>query len=109
MKRIALAVAALNLLGVAIAVTAPKASELPVLSAAPQNQSNPQPKVQTFTGTIMKSGDQFLFSDDSSKASYQLDDQKTASRFDGQKVRVTGTLDAANNLIRVQSIEPASA
>ena len=109
MKRIVFTVAALALLGVAIAVTAPKASELSARSAALQNQSNPQPKVQTFTGTIMKSGDQFMFSDDSSKSSYQLDDQKTASRFDGQKVRVTGTLDAANNLIRVQSIEPASA
>lgn len=109
MKRIALTVAALSLLGAAFAVAAPKASQARALAAAIQGQSDPKPKIQTFTGTIMKSGDQFLFSDDSSKMSYQLDDQKTASRFDGQKVRVTGTLDAANNLIRVQSIEPASA
>lgn len=109
MKRIALTVAALSLLGAAIAAAAPRASQPHALAGAVQNQSNPQSKIQTFTGTIMKSGDQFLFSDDSSKISYQLDDQKTASRFDGQKVRVTGTLDAANNLIRVQSIEPTSA
>jgi len=108
MKRFALTVAALSLLGASVAFACPGAN--PARAQAPsQDQANAQPKVQTFTGTITKNGDQYLFSDDSSKASYQLDDQKTASRFDGQKVRVTGTLDAANNLIRVQSIEPASA
>jgi hypothetical protein len=58
---------------------------------------------------IMKSVDQFLFSDENSKLSYRLDDQKIGRRFDGQKVCGTGTVDAANNLIRVQSGEPASA
>ncbi len=109
MKRMVLTVAALSLLGAAVVVAAPKASQPVAQTAKAQSQSNPQPKVQTFTGTITKSGDTFLFSDDSSKMSYQLDDQKTASKFDGQKVRLTGTLDAVNNLIRVQSIEPASA
>lgn len=108
MKRTVLTVAALALSGAVIAAAAPKANPTFARNEA-QNQSNPQPKIQTFTGTITKTGDQFMFSDDSTKTSYQLDDQKTASRFDGQKVRVTGTLDAANNLIRVQSIEPASA
>jgi hypothetical protein len=109
MKRLVSTVAALLLLGAAIAVAAPRASQLRTLVAAVQSQSDPQPKTQTFMGTILKSGDQFLFNDDISKKSYQLDDQKTASRFDGQKVKVTGTLDSASNLIRVQSIQPASA
>ena len=39
---------------------------------------------------------------------YTLSDQKTASKFTGQKVKVTGTLDASNNTIRVQSIEAAA-
>jgi len=112
MKRIVLAVAALGFLGAAVASAAPKANhpaarEIP--PTAMQDQSNPQPQVQTFTGMITKSGDKFLFSDASSNASYMLDDQQAARKFDGKKVKVTGTLDAANNLIRVQSIELASA
>ena len=66
-----------------------------------------QAKIQTFVGTIAKTGNEFVFSDDAAKHVYELDDQQTASRFDGKKVRVTGVLDAANMIIRVQSIETA--
>jgi hypothetical protein len=38
---------------------------------------------------------------------YELSDQKTPERFAGQKVRVTGTLDAKTNTIRVDSIAAA--
>ena len=64
-----------------------------------------QPEIRVFLGTITKTGNQFVFSDAVNKSSYQLDDQQTASKFDGKKVKVTGTLDASNNIIRVQSIE----
>ena len=111
MKRIALTVAALTLLGAAVLSAAPKANHpgvprepLPAL----QDQSNTQNQVQTFTGMIMKTGDQFVFSDDATKSAYQLDDQKTASKFDGKRVKVTGTLNASNNTIRVQSIQAAA-
>jgi hypothetical protein len=67
-------------------------------------QSKPVP-IQVFVGTISKVGNQFVFSDDVNKNSYQLDDQETASKFEGKQVKVTGTLDATNNVIRVQSIE----
>lgn len=73
-----------------------------------QTQDPPAPALAMFTGTIQKTGDQFVFTDDNSKSSYQLDDQKTASKFDGQKVKIVGTLDASNNTIRVQSIEAAA-
>ena len=108
MKRISLTVAILSFLGAAVASTSLKASRpgFPVFAA--RTHSNSQPQIQAFMGTITRTGDQFLFRDDSTKAAYQLDDQQTASKFDGQKVRVTGTLDAANNIIRVQSIESAS-
>jgi hypothetical protein len=80
-------------------------------SAVEQNSSAPrdkQPQIQIFLGTISKTGNQFVFSDDVNKSSYRLDDQQTASRFDGKKVKVTGMLDATNNIIRVQSIEAAA-
>ncbi|HKV04896.1 MAG TPA: DUF5818 domain-containing protein [Candidatus Acidoferrales bacterium] len=111
MRRTVLTVAALGLLGAAYVSAAPKANP-GVASAslsATQNQSKTQNQVQTFTGTIVKTGDEFVFSDDATKSAYQLDDQKAASKFDGKRVKVTGTLDAANNMIKVQSIEPVSA
>ena len=85
----------------------------PALTISQDQPSQPaepkaQAKAQTFLGTITKSGNEFVFSDDASKLSYQLDDQQTASKFDGKKVRVTGMLDAASKMIRVQSIEAAA-
>jgi len=41
------------------------------------------------------------------KAAYVLSDQKTADKFAGQKVRVTGTLDAKTKKIAVESIAAA--
>ena len=38
---------------------------------------------------------------------YKLSDQKTPDKFAGQKVRVTGTLDAKTRTIRVESISVA--
>jgi Protein of unknown function (DUF5818) len=38
---------------------------------------------------------------------YKLSDQKTPDRFAGQKVRVTGTVDAKTRTIRVESISAA--
>lgn len=73
-------------------------------SAQSGRQSKPVP-IQIFVGTITRVGNQFVFSDDVNKNSYQLDDQATASKFEGKQVKVTGTLDATNNVIRVQSIE----
>jgi hypothetical protein len=66
-------------------------------------------KIKTFTGTIAKKGDQFILTDDSSKSSYSLDDQQTAEKFAGKKVRVKGILDAVNNTIRIETIEIAAA
>ena len=71
-------------------------------------ETQAQAHVQTFVGTIVKTGKEFVFNDDAAKHVYQLDDQQTASKFDGKKVRVTGVLDAANMIIRVQSIETAA-
>jgi uncharacterized protein YdeI (BOF family) len=98
--------------GIAVVAQAPKANPLPSPShslAFTQNQNDPAPALSTFTGTIKKSGDTFIFTDDGTKSSYQLDDQQSAGKFDGKKVKIIGTLDAANNTIRVQSIEAATA
>jgi hypothetical protein len=42
------------------------------------------------------------------KDAYTLSDQKTAEKFAGKKVTVTGTLDAKNRTIQVESIAAAN-
>ncbi len=108
MRKILLTVATVVLLYAIVVGAAPAPNAPHVFVTASPEQSghkSDQPQIQTFLGSITKAGNQFVFSDDVSRNSYQLDDQETASKFDGKKVKVTGTLDATNNIIRVQSIE----
>ena len=113
MKRILFGVATLTLAsGAVILGASPRATQAAVSHPqvfVMQDQTPAQPQVKTFTGTIAKSGEQFILQDDSSKSSYQLDDQTSAGKFAGKRVKITGVLDASNNTIRVQSIEAANA
>jgi len=63
------------------------------------NQAN-----HTFTGTLVKSGNNYVLRT-ADNVTYQLDDQDKASKFEGKNVKVTGSLDAATNIIHVQAIE----
>jgi uncharacterized protein DUF5818 len=80
------------------------------LAAAPRTTMQQQSETQakTFTGTVTKNGDNFVLSDPRSKTSYMLDDTRKASQFEGKKVKVTGTVDVANNMIHVETIEEAA-
>jgi hypothetical protein len=113
MKRILLSVATLTLAtGAVVLGESPKARQTSIPHSqvfVMQEQSQAAPELKTFTGTIAKSGEQFVLREDSTKLSYQLDDQQSAGKFAGKRVRVTGVLDASNNTIRVQSIEEANA
>jgi uncharacterized protein YdeI (BOF family) len=73
-------------------------------------QSYPQHKetTKTFTGTVTKQGDLYILSDNADKTNYQLDDAKKASKYEGKTVKVTGTLDAENLTIHVQTITEVS-
>ncbi|HXA77223.1 MAG TPA: DUF5818 domain-containing protein [Candidatus Acidoferrales bacterium] len=109
MRKILLTVATVVFLYAIVVAAAPPPSQPHISLAASQSQgqavAQAEPEIQIFLGTITKVGNRFVFSDDVSKTSYQLDDQETASKFDEKKVKVTGTLDASHNIIRVQSIE----
>jgi hypothetical protein len=96
-------------MSVTAAASVPSSRAVPLKDATllAANQANDS-KVKTFTGTIAKKGDEFILTDDS-KSSYQLDDQETAEKFAGKKVRVKGILDSVNNTIRIQTIEIAAA
>ena len=65
-------------------------------------------QVKEFRGKILKSGDKFVLEESSNGGNYGtylLDDQATAKKYEGQRVVVTGTLDATHNTIHVRKIE----
>jgi uncharacterized protein YdeI (BOF family) len=68
----------------------------------PQPDQN-QAKSATFTGTVVKNGDQFALRD-SSGSVYTLDDSQRAKPFEGKTVKVTGQLDEQAKVIHVESI-----
>jgi len=73
----------------------------------PQPDQN-QAQTATFTGTVVKNGDQFALRD-SSGAVYTLDDSQRAKPFEGKTVKVTGQLDEQAKVIHVESIEGVEA
>jgi lipopolysaccharide export system protein LptA len=96
----------------AVAALLSLASAPPVANSSPNTtaantQENPK-STQVFTGTIVESSGKYLLDDTANKVTYELDDAKKASVFVGKRVRVTGTLDATNKLIHVESIEEAT-
>lgn len=76
-----------------------------VVLAAPTLQTQAQPEAETFYGTILRSGENFVLSDSATKTRYTLDDPRKARPFEGKTVKVTGTLEVASNLIHVQTIQ----
>ena len=79
----------------------------PSAPQSPDQDQHAQPAAQTFTGSISKEGDTYVLKV-SDTSSYKLDDQDQAKQYEGQRVRVFGTLESSRNLIRVQKIEPIS-
>jgi hypothetical protein len=82
----------------------------PVQKSQPrdQNPNKDQSDVKTFSGKITKSNGKYVLEDSKMSSSYYLDDAKSARKYDGKAVLVTGTLDAASNTIHVQRIEAAA-
>lgn len=61
--------------------------------------------MRTFSGKITKSNGKYVLEDPASKTPFALDDQKTAKKYDGKSVVVTGFLDTSTNTIHVRKIE----
>jgi Protein of unknown function (DUF5818) len=78
----------------------------PAQQASGSRETSTSP-AQTFTGTISKEADSFTLKV-SDTTSYKLDNQQQVQQYSGQRVRVTGTLDPASNLIHVDRVEPMS-
>jgi outer membrane biosynthesis protein TonB len=60
---------------------------------------------QSFTGTVNKEADSFILQV-SKTVFYKLDNEQQVQQYEGQRVRVTGTLDTSINLIHVEKVEP---
>lgn len=88
--------------------TPPSQSQQPPSSQAPPD-TPPQSgaangaasDTQVFSGTVVKAGDKYVLKDDSGHT-YDIDHQDEVRKFEGKRVRVQGTLDAANNKIMVK-------
>ena len=76
--------------------------------AAQSNTMSEGAETQVFSGKIAKTGGKYVLKDGVTKMTYSLDDQSQAKKFEGQSVKVTGTLDAQSNTIHVSLIEPGS-
>ena len=69
--------------------------------AAPNTPSQPSATAtdsQTFSGTIVKTGDKYVLQDAASGKSYDIDHQDQVKQYEGKKVRVHGTLDASGKI-----------
>jgi hypothetical protein len=71
------------------------------------DSQNQAPTASSFTGTIIKEADGFVLKV-SETTSYKLDAQRQVEQYDGQRVRVAGTLETGVNVIHVDRIEPLS-
>lgn len=93
--------------------TQPVQNTTPSQPSAPSSRQQQSPsqspanEPQTFTGTVGKDANNFVLMV-SETTSYKLDNQQQVQQYEGQRVRVTGTLDQALNLIHVDRIEPLS-
>lgn len=65
-------------------------------------QAAPASDGQTFTGTIVKSGDKYVLQDTASGSTYDIDHQDQLKQYEGKKVRVHGTLDPSGKMIHLQ-------
>ncbi|HMJ22364.1 MAG TPA: DUF5818 domain-containing protein, partial [Terriglobales bacterium] len=77
---------------------APNQSGQPAPDSQAQSQ---QSQGQTFAGTIVKAGDKYVLQD-ASGTSYDIDRQDLAKKYEGQKVRINGTLDPDGKTIHVK-------
>lgn len=69
---------------------------------APPDAQGQSQQGQTFTGTIVKSGDKYVLQEDTSGSTYDVDHQSEVKKFEGKKVRIHGTLDPNGKLIHIQ-------
>jgi outer membrane biosynthesis protein TonB len=79
----------------------PPANSTPSGSASDNGAAATSTEGQSFSGTVVKSGDKYMLKDDSGKT-YDIDHQTDVAKFEGKRVRVKGTLDSTGTKIMVK-------
>lgn len=74
--------------------------------AAPPDQAQ-KSATRTFSGTITKTGKKYVLKT-SDKATYDLDDQARAKKYEGKQVEVVGTLESGSHMIHVEDMKEAA-
>jgi hypothetical protein len=84
----------------------PPSQQSPQSQEPGTGQQQPPAQAQTFTGTMKLNAGVYVFLDDATKATYNLDHQDQLSKYklDGKKVQIMGTLETASNTIHVAKI-----
>jgi hypothetical protein len=77
----------------------------PTQASGTQAQSDAAP--QTFIGTVVKIGDNYVLRT-TDNMTYRLDDPDKAKEYEGKQVKVTGSLEAKTKLIHIQNVEAAT-
>ncbi|MFI5069609.1 MAG: hypothetical protein ACHP8A_01860 [Terriglobales bacterium] len=62
--------------------------------------------IQPFTGTVIAHDTRYVLR--AGDLEHKLDAQSRVAKYVGQKVKITGSLDKANNIIHIQTIEEIS-
>lgn len=80
--------------------------QTPRMQALPQEKNSED--LRTYSGRISSSNGKYVLEGASPRGPYLLDDQKSAKKYEGKSVLVTGVLDRSSNTIRVQKIQEAA-
>lgn len=99
-------VVALSGLGLQLAAQQQQPADQPG-SQQQQTDTRKGQSSQTFQGKITRAGNQLVFQDASSQASYQLDDQSRVAPFEGKSVKMMATVDPKTNSLHVIDVSPA--
>jgi hypothetical protein len=81
--------------------TTPKQTPEKAGQAAPDANGAQPAGAQSFSGTVVKSGDKYVLQDESG-TTYDTDHQDEMAKFDGKRVKVRGTLDSTGKMIHIQ-------
>ena len=84
--------------------TQPSSNPVPPGSRPSSPEAGQAPPVETFVGIIDKQSDSYVLLV-SGRTSYRLDNGQELEPYAGRRVRITGSLDQAINLIRVEKVE----
>lgn len=100
----------LGMIWTAPSLRAQSQSQPPAAQQQPDQQQGQQDPNQskTYVGQVIqaKNGKFALLTDKTAGRGYFLDDQDKAKKFNGQNVKVTGTIDTQTKTLHIAQIEP---